>query len=131
MSSRKNPLYILVLPLLLGLSWSSSLIAQDVTVQGTVKSAVTRETLPGVTIVADSVAVAQTDSAGNFRLQLPAGRQVLVFRLLGFRELRQEIEAGPDLSPLAIFLADETKELGTVVVTAGRHEQKIEEVTNQ
>jgi iron complex outermembrane receptor protein len=55
---------------------------------------------------------------------------VVTFRLLGFREQRKEIATCDYIDKkLNITLSEEAHELGMVVVTAGRHEQRIEDVT--
>ena len=108
---------------------SFSLTAQTVQVNGNVRSAA-GELLPGVSVVADSLTGVTTDSAGNFSMTLPPSRHTLVFRLLGFKEHTLELSLeGKSTESLSIVLTESVRELGVVVVTAGRHEQKIEEVT--
>ena len=99
---------------------SLSLPAQTYRMPGTVKSAATNEPLAGVAILSEDSFLGQTDSAGNFAVPLPPGMHTLSFRLLGFHELQKTVAAGNDGPPLIILLEDDTRELGTVVVTAGR-----------
>jgi len=103
--------------------------AQTVPVKGTVRSA-NGELLPGVSIVADSLNGVTTGTDGSFSLLLTPAAHTLVFRLLGFKELTRKISLeGKSSDSLAVVLTESTRELGVVVVTAGRHEQKIEDVT--
>jgi outer membrane receptor protein involved in Fe transport len=100
-----------------------------VPVSGTILSS-DNKPIAGVAVIADNLAGTQSDSAGHFLIRLTPEKHLLIFRLLGFEEQRKEISlAGKTQEILSIRLAEAAHELGVVVVTAGRHEQKIEDVT--
>lgn len=100
--------------------------------KGVVTDTKNGETLIGATVVLESdknVGVA-TDIDGNFTLQLPAGTHKIIFSFTGYSTKTKEviIKAGQTTS-LNIDLGLAVKELGAVVVSAGKFEQKVEDLT--
>lgn len=104
--------------------------AQLVNVTGVVRSKATNEPLPGVTVIADDSSGTNTDDKGYFSLDLSASQHLLKFRLVGFEEFSHKVILKEKTNEIIVIQLNEAiKELGLVVVTAGKHEQKIEEVT--
>jgi iron complex outermembrane receptor protein len=103
---------------------------QGSVVSGRVRSESTREALAGATVSEAGGTGTATDAAGNYRLQLPAGKHQLSFRLISYQSVTVSVEltAGENKT-LDVALKDANQELGTVVVSASKYEQRIEEVT--
>jgi len=101
--------------------------------QGVVRGRVTdkssKETLPGVVLICgDKNAV--TDINGNFSLQVLVGKQVIKASLVGYTTFSKTIDIkGKDTIVIAVALDVSNKALDEVVVSAGKYEQKLSEVT--
>ncbi len=106
-----------------------TLLAQNTAVQGTVKDATSGEKMPGVIVLIDNAAGAVTDADGKFNMEAKAGQHALEFRMVGYASLKQSIAAKGAPISLNIKLKSTTGELETVVVSASRFEQRIEETT--
>ena len=111
--------------LILILLLSTVFLAAQTTVEGTVYSADTHETLPGVTVMVKGTAQGTTtDLDGKFSLEV-APDAVLVFSYVGYK--KQEVTPGGKTS-LEVFLEVDTKLLEGVVVV-GYGVQKKSDVT--
>lgn len=90
-------------------------------VTGTVREDSSGRALAGVEVVLErSAQKATTDSRGRYSLgTLPAGRQVLLFRSVGYRPVRQwVVVSGGDTVFANVMLSPGVVELAPVVVTA-------------
>ncbi|WP_235954609.1 SusC/RagA family TonB-linked outer membrane protein [Cyclobacterium salsum] len=93
---------------------SNTLIAQQRTVTGTVTSADTGETLPGVNILVKGSSVGTaTDIDGNYSIQVPSADAVLSFSFIGFEV--KEVRVGNN-STIDTALEPEMSALSEVVV---------------
>ncbi len=100
------------------------------TISGKVFSDTGKEPLPGVTIIADDTMGTSSDSLGNFTLNLQPGEHSVEFRLLSFKsDFRRFFLSAGENKVLNIMLQDDVLELGIVVISAGKFEQRLEEVT--
>src|ERR1700756_410410 len=101
--------------------------------QGVIRGRVTdksnKETLPGVVLICgDKNAV--TDVNGNFLLEVPAGKCTLKASLVGYANFSKTLDVkANDTITVAIALDVSNKALDAVVVSAGKYEQKLSEVT--
>ena len=78
--------------------------------------------LPGVGTV--------TDFEGNYHIEMPEGCYKLIFQYIGFEDLKKRIcSKSSGTTSLDITLKESSEILGTVVVSAGKFEQRQEEVT--
>ena len=104
--------------------------AQDATITGKIISKEKGEPLIGANIIIDDTVGTATDLDGKFTITVGPGVHKVLCRFLGCNPHTQtiEIKAG-ELHQLNIALREEATQLGTVVVSAGKFEQKIEEVT--
>lgn len=107
--------------------------AQDKgTLKGVVTDTKTGETLIGASVVleSDKATGAATDFDGNYSFQLPAGTHKILFSFTGYGSKTKEvtIKAG-QTTTLNMDLGLAVKELGAVVVSAGKFEQKVEDLT--
>ncbi|MCY7408888.1 MAG: TonB-dependent receptor [Chitinophagales bacterium] len=106
--------------------------AQTGTLKGVVLDAATKETIMGANVFHSQKKSNGTvsDYEGNYSLELTATEHALICAYLGFVSdtFRVIIEAGK-ISTYNVLLLRDAKELSTIVVSAGKYEQKIEEVT--
>ncbi len=105
-------------------------MAQQPVIIGMVRDAQTKEALPGVNISTESFIGTVSDSAGKYRLQLSAGKYRITFRFVGYAsETKNAALSESDALIMNVDMIPESRELRTVVVSAGKFEQRIEEVT--
>jgi iron complex outermembrane receptor protein len=98
-------------------------------VKGTVTEKSSGETLPGV-IAATGTKSVLTDVNGNFMLSVPAGKQTLTLSLAGYKTVQNDFEAKEsDTATFSIALELTNQVLEEVVVSAGKYEQKLSDVT--
>jgi outer membrane cobalamin receptor len=99
-------------------------------IKGTITTAKTKETLAGVTVIADDTNAVSSEPDGSYFLKLEPGNHNVAFKLIGFtqKKLSVEINEG-EIKTLNISLEESSKELGLVVVSASKFEQRIEDVT--
>jgi len=102
---------LFILMLFAGTAW-----AQDRTVSGTVTDKADGKPLPGVTVrVKGATGGTQTGADGKYSILFPSGSTTLEFSYLGY--LTQSVTSVSGVVNVA--LADDTKSLSEVVVTAG------------
>jgi len=113
------------------LFYSLSVAAQEKAVLlGLVRDAVTKESLPGVNVVINGIGGTVTDSTGKYRIDVIPGNISISFRFVGYTtQLKQLQLASREARIINIDLSPESTMLNTVVVSAGKFEQKLEEVT--
>lgn len=124
--ARMKPLLLLLSCLLF--SWQA--FAQEILVQGKVTDKNNGEALIGVTIRLDDSGGTTTDVDGKYELRAMPGVHKLVFSFVGFEpEVRSiEVAAGGE-KVLNVKLSALVRQLEMIVVSAGKFEQKLEEVT--
>lgn len=105
-------------------------LAQDATIKGTVTDASTGETLIGVNVVYAPGKGTATTMDGSFTLTLPAGEHTITFTSVGYEPQRLPVQlvAGQE-QRLDVKLALAAAQLDMVVVSAGKFEQRVGEVT--
>ena len=104
------------------------MIAQNI--HGIIIDEVTEEPLPGVNISLDGKGGTSSNINGEYQLNLSPGQHSLVFQYIGYKDIHKNIILNQDESiTLNIVLLEQALELNTVVVSAGKFEQKIEETT--
>jgi len=118
---------IVVLFLLITVNYS---LAQKGSVSGIVSDRQTDEVLTGVNIIVDNTSGVSTDQDGKYMLELIPGSYTLVFSYLGYAKESRAIEiiAGQSQT-LDIVLKIESVSLDVAVVTAGKFEQRLADVT--
>lgn len=104
--------------------------SQQGVLKGTITNAETGETLVGANVVVDSVTGVNTDIYGNYHIALDPGIYTLTYRFLGFTpEIREmKIDAGDTLI-IDVPLHSEYLELSAAVVSAGKFQQRLSDVT--
>ena len=108
----------------------ASFFAQDViSVSGVVLNKKNNQPLYGALVRFDQTSYgSNTNADGGFNFSAPSGKYTLVINLLSYNEIRKEINLNGPIS-LKIELEENTEDLNLVVVSAGRYEQNIGEVT--
>jgi outer membrane receptor protein involved in Fe transport len=117
-------IFILIFSLFVSMAYS-----QNATVKGKVTDKITGETLIGANITYAEGKGTITDIEGNYTLSIPAGTYTLVFRYVGYDDVKKEITVTAGQTVVLDIQISEGKELETVVVSAGKFEQKLEDLT--
>lgn len=101
--------------------------AQSTTVSGLVTDG--KEPIPGVTVFIDDKNATSTDAEGKYKLELPQGKTIIHARSLGYAEVIKELNITGSTLKFDIVLIPLSTQLSSVVVSAGKFEQKLEDVT--
>lgn len=119
-----------ILPLFALCALMNVCAAQDGSVQGVVSDAATKEPLVGVSILFATGRTASTDINGTFSTALPAGDYTALFRSIGYadKQVPLRVDAGAQQT-LTVGMEPSASQLDQVVVSAGKFEQRVGEVT--
>lgn len=109
---------------------AASLLGQDAYIKGKISDSKTQETLVGANVVVDDTTGTVTDINGNYFFKVSEGKHKVEFKSLEFKSLLMmiDIKANDTLSNDVVLVGD-SKQLGIVVVSAGKFEQNLSEVT--
>ncbi len=108
------------------LLWASLALAQDRTVTGTITASDDGLPLPGVGVkIKGTTTGTQTGANGQYSIQVPNERSILVFTYIGYAS--QEVSVGSG-DVINVSLSSDTKQLSDVVVVAYGTSRK-EEIT--
>lgn len=112
------------------LFYTNLLFAQQATVKGNVFNGKTKETIPGVNVILNDTKGVVSDINGNYSIKADAGTITLRFKYIGFTTVEKEFElkAGETVTE-NVNLFEETMLIEGVVVSAGKFEQKLSDVT--
>lgn len=107
----------------------SDISAQQTFVNGYVTDSASGEALIGVIVTTAEGTGAVTDVLGEYKVRVSPGTAVLTFTYTGYRAETREITVTEgQTAALNVAMVNTSKELGIVVVSSGRYEQKIGEV---
>ena len=99
-------------------------------ISGIVTDQYTQEALIGVNIVLENGQGTSTNVDGRYEINLSAGEHKITFKYIGYESLTQKLTVSKNENKnLNIKLKTASELVSTVVVSAGRFEQKIEEIT--
>ncbi|MEY3398100.1 MAG: hypothetical protein RL220_694, partial [Bacteroidota bacterium] len=110
---------------------TSFALAQNVAIEGVIYDKSTLEPLPGV-VVSCAGKNAATNPDGKFSIGVPAGLQEFTFQLTGYKKLVQSFNIqspGDQTFQLVAYMEEDKHEFNVVVVSAGKFEQSIGDVT--
>jgi iron complex outermembrane receptor protein len=109
---------------------SATGFAQQATIKGRVSNASTKESLPGVNITLSSTQGVTSDLDGNYLIKVDPGKIKLTFSYLGYTPVTHsyDIKAGDQIT-VNIAMFEESMVIEGVVVSAGKFEQKLSDVT--
>lgn len=104
--------------------------AQKSGVRGIVKDKRTQEALAGAAVFTEEQKGVTTGEKGEFELLLSPGRYILQVHFLGYQNYQSVIQIEENsMREMVIMLDPADVMLNTVVISASRYEQKIEEVS--
>ena len=103
----------------------SDLSAQKIS--GIVTDASTNETLIGVNIILSNGSGTTTDLDGRYELNINSNKKI-TYKFIGYKDVTKTISSKKN-QVINIKLNPSAEQLSTVVVSAGKFEQKIEEIT--
>jgi iron complex outermembrane receptor protein len=122
---KRHTLLLLLLIISISYTWAQNTVSGKVTSQK-------NEELIGVNISVKDISGlgTSTDFNGDYQISLPQGCHDLLFQYIGYKDLLKNVclEQNKNLN-LDVSLKEASEVLGTVVISAGKFEQKLEEVT--
>lgn len=99
-------------------------------ISGTITDANNNEELIGANIILENGGGTSTDVFGKYTLNTKTGTQKVIFKYIGYEDIVKDITLiEGENKTINIALKSSSEQLSTVVVSAGRFEQKIEEIT--
>jgi outer membrane cobalamin receptor len=105
-------------------------IAQQATIKGKVIDADTKESIIGANVVLPGGTGAATSIDGDYEIKVDAGTYSIVYRFIGYANKTVSVTVGAgETKTINVSLAVESNQLNAVVVSAGKHEQKLSDVT--
>jgi outer membrane cobalamin receptor len=108
---------------------SNSIFFAQSFIKGRIIEKETKEVVFGAIVILDSKNAGATDIEGQFLIKTTPGKHNLEVNMIGLSNYKQSIELGNDTLLLEIELLPGKALLDEVVVSAGRYEQKLSEVT--
>ncbi len=109
---------------------SNFLFSQQSVIKGVVTDAETGITLPGVNVIVDKTGGVASDVDGKYSLPISKGAHTIVFKFVGYNDETRtvNIKDGETLI-VDVKMKSEVKVLDAVVVSAGKFDQKLSDVT--
>jgi outer membrane receptor protein involved in Fe transport len=107
----------------------TALHAQYITVKGKISDASNAELLVGVVVNFGKDKVITTDLDGVFNIAIPEGKYALKLSLMGYKNFSDSIVIDANTKLLQFKLEKSVRELDQVVISAGKYEQKLSEIT--
>lgn len=120
-----------ILFFLLIITIRGSIYAQDrAIIKGKVYDAVSMESLPGVNIIYGDNLGTTSDREGNFNFSTVPGKIIVSFRFVGYSTVSKTIQINHgDTLSLNIGLIQAVNEINEIVISAGKKEQRMSELT--
>jgi outer membrane cobalamin receptor len=116
--------------LILTLSSLTGLVSSQVLIKGKVSDSNTLEPLEGVYVIYEGNKGTITDQYGKFRIKTIEGKTNLSFRLVGYKSAERSVDLKTnDSIELNVVLETDITEIGQIVISANRTEQKVAELT--
>jgi len=105
-------------------------VNQAQTISGTISDQATSEKLIGVNIITKDGKGTATDIFGKYILKLEAGDHQITYRYIGYKDIVKDISLKKaEQKTIDIKLKTASEQLSTVVISAGKFEQNLEEIT--
>ena len=99
-------------------------------ISGIIIDELSKEPLIGVNIILEDGSGTSTDINGKYILRTKIGFQKITYKYIGYKDVIKEISIDKKANKqINIALQQDSEKLKTVVVSAGRFEQKLEEIT--
>lgn len=105
-------------------------LAQQATIKGTIFNGKSKETIPGVNIILDEKTGVASDMDGRYSLKVNAGKVTITYKYIGYTPVVRIYELKPGQTKIEdIELYEESMIIEGIVVSAGKFEQKLSDVT--
>ena len=102
--------------------------AQEIT--GIVRDGITKEALIGVNIILDGKGISSSDFDGKFKIKTSVGSHEIIFKFIGYREEKINLNLSSNqIKNIVVEMNEDAELIKTVIVSAGKFEQRIEETT--
>lgn len=111
------------------LAFTLFLYAQDLNISGKISDSENNEPLVGAVIKFTNNKITNTDLDGFYKIPLPEGQYNVNISLLGYKALNTTINVSASAKEFNFKLGKSVKELDQVVVSAGKYEQKLSDIT--
>ena len=95
-------------------------------ISGTITDETTKEPLIGVNVILSNTNGTTTNMDGEFSLIAKVGENSITFKYIGYETIVKEISGRTEFN---VQMKSANQQIGTVVISAGKFEQKIEEIT--
>jgi len=104
--------------------------AQTATLKGKVIDVKTKGTIPSVNILLEDKSGGISDINGNYSIVVKAGKHQVSYNFIGYRTEIRSVELKPDETiSVNVSMSEEVEVINEIVVSAGKFEQKISDVT--
>lgn len=107
----------------------SLLWAQEIAVKGKVSDASNGELIIGAILNFGKNKITNTNLDGEYSMMLPEGKYQVKISLMGYKNISDSINVGPNSNTFNFKLEKSVRELDQVVISAGKYEQKLSEIT--
>ena len=115
---------------LLLLTFFVFIVSHAQTISGIISDTSTNEKLIGVNIITKEGKGTATDIFGKYTLKLENGTHQITYRYIGYKDVVKDITLkNGEQKTIDVKLKTASKQLSTVVVSAGKFEQNLEEIT--
>ena len=104
----------------------SILTSYSQNISGTITDGNTKEPLIGVNVILSNTNGTTTNIDGEFNLVVKGEENTITFKYIGYETIVKEISGRTEFN---IKMKSASQQIGTVVISAGKFEQKIEEIT--
>jgi len=102
--------------------------AQEIT--GIVRDGITKEALIGVNIILDGKGISSSDFDGKFKIKTSVGSHEIIFKFIGYKEEKINLNLSSNqIKNIVVEMNEDAELIKTVIVSAGKFEQRIEETT--
>lgn len=101
-------------------------VAHSQSISGTITDENTKEPLIGVNVILSNTNGTTTNINGEFSLEITENEKTITFKYIGYETVIKEISGQIEWN---IKMKSASQQIGTVVISAGKFEQKIEEIT--
>ena len=98
-------------------------------ISGTVVDLANKDPLIGVRVILDNNTETSTKINGSYSIYLAGNEKTITFKYIGYKEITHNINHERKNIILNIEMSTAAEAIGTVVISAGKFEQKIEEIT--
>jgi len=112
------------------IAFSISSYAQQATIKGTIFNGTSKETIPGVNVVINENTGVVSDIDGMYSIKVDPGKIKVTYKYIGFTMVVKTYDLKPGQTIIEdIQLFEESMVIEGIVVSAGKFEQKLSDVT--